>query len=438
MAGSHRGRKLVIAYAGEFKQQTAFDTALASADIDTRHPQNAPAYPGRTVTREQVRDCSGEYLIREDITSRLSRLTFSFDADAKLIAGWMAYAQGLAGAPSGTQTAEIWRLTVTGTLTLGNLIFEHTFQGITDSVEIPYDSTADEIKALLETLRTVKKGNITSVTGTLLAGPVNITLGGKLAAGDLSEPTVDDSGLTGGTVAVSTPTPGASKTTQITRTTEDQTPWFSLIAGFEGDTTDPDKYKNCVVESVTIRGAVRGKVTVELTILGSADVITAVGYTLPECADIEPIYTRDCSVVIDGSFVSENLREFTYTYNNNIFQGDDAFPYDDVDIVRLEHGDRTSQFTFVIYGSKGDTVYNLAEIEDIVPVRLLVGPPVERVEVNAPLTSLRLSDDILTFTGEAGRSAMNVTGVPFYDKDTAGTPDKVIYYGPSTVQLLGT
>lgn len=435
---SFRGRKLVVAFPGTYKQQTAFNVALANSVIDTRHPQTTPVFPGKTVTREDVKDCSGEYLIRQDITSRLSRLAFSFDADARLVAGWLAYAQGVAAAPTGTQTAEVWTITPTGTISGGTWKILHTFEGISDtSRDIAWNATTADIKAALEEMRTFKKGSVT-VTGTL-ATTVVITAAGRIAAGDIAVPTLSGGTLTGGgTIAIATTTPGTSKTAMITRTNLDAVPLLSLIIGFDGDTTPPDKFKNVVVNTVTIRGTVRGKVTVDLDLFGSAATLAALAYAMPACVNINPIYTRDCRLVIDGIFVTDNLREFTYTFSNNIFTGDEAFPYDDIDVARFTHGDRTSTFSFSIYGSKGDTIYTLADNESKVPVRLIVGPPVNRVEINAPVTSVRLDDNPIAFAGEAGRSAMAITGVPFFDKDTAGTPDYVIYTGPESTAFLGT
>lgn len=438
MALSFRGRKLVVAFSGDYKRQSAFGTPLADADIDTRHPQSAPVYPGRTVTREEIRDCTGEYVIREDITSRLARLAFSFDADPRLVAGWLAYAQGAAAAPSGTQTAVVWELTVTGTLTAGYFTVNHTFEGLTDSVDIPFDASNADIKRLLGTLRTIKPDNVNTSGTPLPAGPVTITGANKLAAGAVAIPTIDNTNLVGGTVAIGLTTPGASKTAAITRTTLDQTPLLSLIVGFDGDSTNPDKYKDVVVNSITIRGALRGKVTVDLELIGSYDLIEVLSYVMPACVNISPIYTKDCRVEIDGDFVIETLREFSYTYSNNIFSGDDAFPYDDIDVVRLEHGDRTSSFTFSVYGSKGDDLYTLALAETPVVVNLYLGAPVNRVRINAPKASVRLEDNPISFAGEAARSAIGLQAVPFYDSGTAGTPDNVIYYGPETGTLLST
>lgn len=435
---SFKDRKLVVAFPGAFKQQSGFGVPLATVDIDTRHPQTTKVYPGRTVTREEIRDCTGEYVIREDITSRMSRLAFSFDADARLLAGWSAYAMGVAAAPSGTQTAEQQRFTVTGTPTAGVLNVSHDFQGLSDDVDIPYDASASEIKRLLESLRTIKSGNIASVTGTLLSGPVNITFGGKLAAGNITPLVSDDTGLTDATVADSTTTPGTSKTAAIARTTLDQTPLTSLIVGFEGDSTNPDKYKDCITNSFTVRGAIKGKVTIDLEILGSADLIEVFGYVMPACVNQEPIYTKDCACEIDGEFMASTLREFSYVFSNNAFTDDDPFPYDDIDITRLEHGDRTSEFTFEFYGSKGDTIYTKAENELTVPVNLHIGPPVNKVVISAPKTKLKLNEDPITFAGEALRSSIGVTGTPHYDSLTAGTPDNVVYYGPETETLLAT
>ena len=437
MAGSFRNRKLFVAYSGAFKRQSAFGTPLATADINTRHPQSTPTYPGRTVTREQIRDCSGEYLIREDLTSRLSRLRFSFDADAFLIAGWLAYAQGAAAAPSGTQANEVQTITPTGTISGGTYNVAMTFEGITDNVDIPWNATAAETKTYLESLRPIKAGNV-GVTGTL-ATTVVITFQGKLASYNMPALTIDGALLTGGgTIALSTTTPGTSKVHEITRTTNSQTPVTSIIVGFEGDTGNFEKFKDYVVNSVTIRGALRGKVTVELDLIGSADVLTAIGYSVPACVNINPIYTKDCRLEVNSTFISSSMREFTYTYSNNIFSGDDAFPYDDIDVERLEHGDRTSSFTFSVYGSKGDTIYTLGEAESVVPVNLYLGSPSNRVIIDAPKTSIKLADDPIAFAGEANRSTINITGTPFYDSGTSGTPDRVHYYGNETATFLAT
>jgi hypothetical protein len=437
MAGSFRNRKLVVAFNGAFKRQSAFGVPMAASDIDTRHPQTTPTYPSKNVTREEVRDCSGEYVIAEEITSRLARLRFAFDADAYLLAGWLAYAQGVAAAPSGTRTNEVQTITPTGTVSGGTWNYEFEFEGLSDNVDIPWDATAAEIQAYIEALSSVGSGNV-GVVGTL-ATTVVITYQGKLAAYNMPLAVVDDANITGGgTLAIVQTTAGASKTALITRTDDDQPPVQSIIVGFEGDTTDPDEYPDMVVNTVTIRGAVRGKLTVELELIGSADTIARVGYVFPECVNQTPIYTKDCRIKFDSTFIVDNLRDFVYNFSNNIFAGDDAFPYASIDVERLEHGDRTSSFEFTIYGSKGDSTYTAAESEAYKAVQLIMGPPSNRTVIDAPKTKMKLSESPITFSGEANRSSMIITGTPHYDKLTAGTPDNVIYYGSESTTFLAS
>lgn len=437
MAGNFRDRKLVVAVSGVFKKQLAFGNSMPASDIDTRHPQTSPAYPGRTTTRESIRDCTGEYIIREDITSRLSRLTVSFDANAFLLAGWLAEAMGVATAPTGSQTAEVFTITPGGTISGGTFFLQFSIEGITDqSIDIAWNATALQIKAALEDMRSVKKGQF-SVTGTL-ATTVVIAGTGKYAAGNLPLMVVDGTNLTGSTptVGIATTTAGTNKLVTLSRTSASQTPVISMIVGFDGDSTDARKFQDLAVNTVTINGAVRGKVTVTVELIGSAKTVAAVGYVMPTCVNVDPIYVKDCKVIIDGEYVAEELRDFSYTFSNNIFTGDDPFPFDDIDVVRLEHGDRTSSFSFTFYGSPGDTVYDLADNESQVAVSLIIGAPVNRVTVIAPKTCLKLSDTPITFAGEANRSAYAITGTPYFDNLVGGTPDYAEYRGPESTTML--
>jgi hypothetical protein len=436
MAGSYRDRKLVVATNADFKRQLAFGNSMPQSDLNFRHPQTTPAFPGRTVTRDSVRDCTGEYLIKEEITSRLARLTVTFDADARTLAGWLAEGMGVSGSISGSQTAQVWTITPTGSISDGYWTIAMTFEGVYDiSQPIAWNATAAQIKEAMEDMKVVKKGQV-SVSGTL-ATTVVITGTGKWAAGAISNFDVEDADLIGGgTLAVVITTPGTTKLLTISRTNLSQTPVISAIVGFEGDTTDPRLYQDLAVNSVTINGALRGKVTVTVELVGSAKTIAAVGYVMPTCVNKDPVFTKDCRVKINGVFIASELRDFTYTFSNNVFVGDDPFPYDDIDVVRLEHGDRTSSFTLNFFGSPGDTNYDLAEDEENAEVQLLVGAPVNRTTVIAPKTNLRLSDTPITFAGEANRSSYTITGTPYFDGDITGTPDYVTYRGPESTTFL--
>lgn len=433
---SFRDRKLVVATNQNFKIQSGFGVPMPTVDINYRHPQTSPAFPSRTTTRDEIRDCTGEYITKTEITSRLSRLTVTFDADARLIAGWLALAMGVATAPVGTQVAEVQTITPTGTVSGGTWQIGLTLEGSVGlSDPIAWNATSAQIQAAIDDIPNIKKGQVT-VAGTL-ASTVTLTGAGKFVAGNLPLFTVVFSSLTGGgTLAIAQTTAGSNKLATVTRSTATQTPQISLIVGFEGDTTPPRKYRDLVVNSVTIAGALRAKVTVTVELIGNARTVAEVGYVIPVCVNIDPIFTKDCRINIDGEFAASTVRDFNYTYSNNIFAGDDPFPYNDIDVVRLEHGDRTSSFTFSLFGSPGDVMFDKADDEEIVPVILILGSPANRATIIAPATELRLSDTPVTFSGEANRSGFQITGTPFYNDAVAGTPDYVEYRGPETSTLL--
>ena len=94
-------RKLAIVFSGLFLTQPNFKTPLTAAQINTRHPQSEPTFPSRIVNREEVRGCSGEFVIKRKITSQLMRLQFAFDCDPYLAAGWVGLAMSSITGPAG-------------------------------------------------------------------------------------------------------------------------------------------------------------------------------------------------------------------------------------------------------------------------------------------------------------------------------------------------
>lgn len=435
MSGSFKNRKLVFAYPSAFKKQSAWDTAVANADIDKAHPNDPPVFPGRRITREETRDCKGEYVVARQITSRLWLVTLSFDVTAQILAGWLAFAYGAAAAPTGTPADEAQTLTIDATG--GTFTISFSFEGLSEtSAPIAYNATAAQIQAAIEALRPVKAGNI-AVTGT---GPFTLTGAGKLAKANLPLFTTDAALLTGGasTAVIAASTNGVQRLHAITRGSSDQPPQTSVIVGFEGDATPPNKYKNIVVNRIQITGALRGKVRATVELIGSAEAFAQGSYSLPACVTQSPLYTRDCRVYVDGSYYVETLREFNFEYSNNIFSNEDPFPFDDIDPTRLERGDRTSSMGFTFYGSQGDTLYGYAESELTKDTRLLIGPPGDRVLITAPACQLSLADNPITFAGEANRSAFALNGLPLYDSGVSGTPDKVDAYVAQSTTYLAT
>lgn len=423
-------RRLAITFSGLFLTQPDFESPLSAAQINTRHPQSEPTFPSRIVNREQVRSCSGEFIIQQKITSRLMRLRFAFDCDAYLAAGWLGLAMSAITAPSGTRANEVQTITPSAAPSAGTWNVAFDFEGITDNVDIAWNATAAQIQEALESLSSIGKGNVL-VTGTL-ASTVVVTFQGALAAFNVPMLTLDDTGLTGATLAIAQTTAGVPKISNIAMTTSQQTKITSIIVGFEGDTTPPDRYKSVCVNEVIIRGSLRGKVSVELDVYASLDTDSMIGYTMPACVDQDPIYTKDCRLQLDSGFSVRNIREFTYTYSNNIYVNDDPFPYDGIDVFRLEHGDRVVTLNWSEYGSKGDANYDSAENEETKNTKLIIGPPTNRLIAEMPKLNLALDDTVITFAGEASRSAFGVQGLALFDGATAGTPSRAFYYGAET------
>jgi len=436
MANSFQNRKFYIALSDVFKAQSAWDTPIASGDLNKRFPQLTPTAPARQTTREKTLDCAGEYAIVEEITSRLYRLRFSFNPSAQMLAGFFAYAMSASASPTGTPADEVQTITVDATG--GTFTISFSFEGLSGTTPIAYNANASTVQSALEALRPIKTGNVTC-SGSLSSG-MSITFAGKLAKANMPALTTNASGLTGGasTAVVGTTTTGANKLHSITRDSSDQPALFSFIAGFDGDATDPVRYKNAVVNSIRLSGRIRGKVTADVDLICSGNVSAISAFSVPACINFSPIKVADCRLEIDGSFYTDKLYEFSYEYSNNILTGDDAFPFDDIDAIRLERGDRTSAFTFSVFGSRGDALHTLALGETQEPVSLHLGPAGDRVSIIAPSAKLRLSENEISFAGDANRSAINFEAEPFFDTNTAGTPDYVEARIAQTTAFLTT
>lgn len=437
MSNSFQNRKFFIALSDVFKVQSAWDSPIASGDLNKRFPQLTPTAPARQTTREKTLDCAGEYAIVEELTSRLYRLRFSLNPSAQMLAGFFAYAYSASASPTGTPASEVQTITVDATGGTFTLSFD--FEGLSGTTTpIAYNANASTVQSALEALRPIKTGNVVC-SGSLSSG-MSVTFAGKLAKANMPALSANASGLTGGasTATIGTTTAGANKLHTITRDSSDQPALFSFVAGFDGDSTDPLRYKNAVVNSIRLSGRIRGKVTADIDLICSGDVSALAGFSVPACINFSPIKVADCRLLIDGSYYTDKLYEFSFEYNNNILTGDDAFPFDSIDAIRLERGDRTSAFTFSVFGSRGDAIHTLALGETQESVALHLGPAGDRVSIIAPSAKLRLSENEISFAGDANRSAINFEAEPFFDTNTAGTPDYIEARVDQTTAFLTT
>lgn len=436
MAGSFKERKLVLAFSSEWNKQSAIRTPLSTDAIDASFPLSTRQVPGRRITRIETKDCQGRYLVARKIGSRLASISTPFDVTSQILGGIMAMALGTAANPTGSTANEAQTVTIDangGTFTLS-----FTFEGLTGTTPpLAWNAPAATVRAALENLRSIKPNN---VTVTLVSLVYTVTFVGELASANVPALVANSGSLTGGTThtaTVATTTPGSQGQHNLTIGTAEQPPATSFIVGFEDDDTDPDLYKDMVVNSLSVRAAVREKVAATVEWFGSGLVDEATGFELPACVTQDPLYGKDCRVSINSVYYAEDLREFQFDYSNNLFTGDDPFPFDDIDLFRLERNDPTFSYKFGIYGSKGDAIYTLADGEgSIVPVRLDVGPAGDRVSIIAPHAQVTLADTPIVFAGEASRSAIQIEVQPFLNPSDATTPIFVIAYNDQAVAYL--
>jgi hypothetical protein len=428
-------RKLVVAMSPDVMVQPAFDSAIATAELNYRHPQTTPAFHNNVAFREETRDCASQYVVIEEITGKIARFTIGFNATAKFLAGWFAYLQGVAAAPTGTPANESQTLAIGGA-TGGTFTLTFDFEGLSGTTSaIAFDATAAQIELALEALRPIKEGNV-AVSGSV-GGPFTISFaGGNLANANLPLITRTDS-TTGGTgVAISAGTDGANKLHLITRSTSEQPALFSLIEGFDGETNGIKKYKNLVLDSWALSINRRGKATLTVTAYGDPTPEVLSGYSIPVCDNTPPVSAKDVRLLIGSEYITGDLRTLTYTESNNIDVSEDALRFDDITPDQLQRGDPTSNLNALILGVPTSALYAFAEDENTAfdNFALAIGRAGERFTVIAPNAQFRLDDGLIEFTGARNVSAFRILGRPSPDGSYVVTRGE--YHGAYTGQFL--
>lgn len=435
---SFSNRKLVLAFSPAFMAQAAFDTPISTANLNARHPMTTPTFHSIIPFREETRDCSGEFITIETLTGKIARFTFAFDVTAKIAAGWFAYLQGVAGAPTGTPADEVQSLSIGGG-SAGDykLAFDNEGVSGTTPTAIAFNATAATIQAALEALRPIKTGNV-AVSGSV-GGPFAVTFGGDLAKANLPLITVVDDTTTGGTgVAVTSTTNGTNKTAQITRSTSEQPVLFSLIEGFEGETNGIKKYKNLVLNSWTFTANRRGKCSITIEAFGDPTPEVLSGYSIPACVTQAPIRTAQCRLKYGSDWISGDIREMTYTESNNIDVSEDALRFDDITPDQLERGDRTATFNVLLLGSPTSAMAVTASNENtaFAAFQFAIGVGGERLNIYTPNAQFRLDDSLVEFVGTRNKSAFRILGRP--SPDGSSVVSRGEYLGAFTGQFLLT
>lgn len=109
-----RASSLAIAYSPVWKKQSAWDVPLVGSDLTRAFPATSRNYLDLDQTTEDIDDCTGEDFLFELLLGQFARLNVDFDLDPDVFAGLVAFAYGVAAAPSGG-TDEVQTETVTAT-----------------------------------------------------------------------------------------------------------------------------------------------------------------------------------------------------------------------------------------------------------------------------------------------------------------------------------
>lgn len=109
-------------------------------------------------------------------------------------------------------TNEVTTLTASATLTAGQ--FRLKFRN-DRTAQLNFNATATQIRDALRALNEITADGISGGTGGPVSGtgtPVLVTYGGHLARANVPQLTLDDSSLVGGTINITTSTPGVDAT----------------------------------------------------------------------------------------------------------------------------------------------------------------------------------------------------------------------------------
>lgn len=235
-------------------------------------------------------------------------------------------------------------------------------------------------------------------------------------------------------------TVGSKKKHALTRSTDDDLAAFGFVEGFEDDSTPAQKYKGFKVDSLAFTRNRRKNVGLTVVAYGHFETENVTeDFVLPACVNLPALKGRDCKFFLNAVNKTSLLWQDSITLNNSIPTGDDAFPFDDVNVENLERGAQpTYPGNVQILGSKGDTPYTDAEARAKQAVKVQFGADAaDRVELSFPSTQLKLATPPTVFVGELNRSAINIDLNPHKDA-TLGAPLKVDAFLDQTTAFLLT
>lgn len=221
-------------------------------------------------------------------------------------------------------------------------------------------------------------------------------------------------------------TSGSKKLHAMTRSSSDDLPKTGFVSGFEDDTvSEPQLYQDFVVDSLNINLNRRKNVTLTVVLVGNFTSTDTEDFVIPVCSNLPALKSKDCKITINSVDYTDDLWQLGIQLNNNVPVGDDAFPFDGVDVETLERGEKpTYQLTPQILGYRGDTLFANAESEAVQSVVVQLGlDAADKLVFTTPSTKLKLAGTPTVFVGELNRTAISIEATP-HKNEGLGSPIK--------------
>lgn len=421
---TRRRADLLVAFSGIAAVQSNFDTPVDEDAIDTAWAMTSDSYPNVAQEIDRILDCQQQDLVAKETLRRIMRFDLDYDADPILLAIHHAYMMSVAATPTGTPANQVSRFTRGGGVSAGTWKIGVLVGSVVKyTAPIAWNAPQADVKAAVEAISYVGRGNTTVLFTT---DHWDVTLVNNWARGSITF-SVDNTGLTGGVVVLTTVTPADQYHHALTRISGFQPVAFGLVAGFRNSNRLPKFYKSVVANTMTIRGShADPRITASMGVIGSGEVSNvSSGWVTPDCQIFRPARFRDTSLIIDGVdyAITNLLRDFEISYSNQLVDDDDAYTAQDEDIHRLERADqRPFTINAGILGEEGDTIHLLAEALAEVAVTMRVGRPGRCINYTIPKGSVSLRNPVLAYDGSVKRSKVQIQIEPELISGDATTP----------------
>jgi hypothetical protein len=333
-------RQLFFAMSATGRRQADRDTPIALANIDERINITSRAYVETTKTVEEIFDCIGEEIVDREVTRMRRGITVEAPYNPEVAARMLAYAKGVAGAPTGATADKVITVSVTGTGSYILTLPAYDGYGAQPTTPIPHTATAAQFKYALESLDNIGYGN---TTVTLVGGVYTVTFVGKRGAAPIPLLVADSTGMVGGAAVVAQTTEGAQRSHAISENPLYQNYYTSFVIGFEDEAGSERELVGAQVTGVRINAPEGGGAMTMGFDIVARDLIPAPGYIVPPCVTPRPMRLADCRLIHGGVDKSGKLIDFAYAFLTNTPTGNSAYTGRGIKPTRLERGRRRSR-----------------------------------------------------------------------------------------------